>query len=54
MGFGEDIGKKLLEQKAEKKERAGMSDFQKWQEKKLVKKKEKKIEAKQKKLEQKT
>ena len=30
-----------------------MSDFQKWQEKKLVKKKEKKIEAKQKKLEQK-
>ena len=30
-----------------------MSDFQKWQEKKLVKKKEKKLEAKHKKLEQK-
>jgi hypothetical protein len=27
IGFGEDIGKKLLQKKAEKKERAGMSDF---------------------------
>jgi hypothetical protein len=27
VGFGEDIGKKLLDQKADKKERAGMSDF---------------------------
>ena len=46
VGFGEDIGQTLLEKKAQKKERAGMSDFQKWQEKKADRRREKKKEAK--------
>jgi hypothetical protein len=30
IGFGEDIGQTLLDKKAEKKEEANKSDFQKW------------------------
>ena len=34
VGFGEDIGKKLIREKEEKAERRNMSEFQKWQQKK--------------------
>ena len=30
IGFGEDIGKKLLQNKEEKQEKKNMSEFQKW------------------------
>lgn len=46
IGFGEDIGQKLLDTKKEKKEKSQMSDFQKWQEKKADKKRDKKKEQK--------
>jgi len=48
IGFGEDIGTKLIQQKQEKKEKAKMNDFQKWQEKKKDRKRLKKIAAKNK------
>lgn len=47
VGFGEDIGQKLMTEKKEKKEKAQMSDFQKWQERKAEKRKEKKRAQKQ-------
>lgn len=48
IGFGEDIGQKLIEKRDEKKNAAQMSDFQKWQLKKADKKRVKKHAAKEK------
>ena len=36
-GFGENIGEKLIKNKQEKKQKAGMTEFEKWQEKKREK-----------------
>ena len=52
VGFGEDIGEKLIERKQAKKERDGMTPFEKWQEKKSDRKREKKKVLKQKQKEQ--
>lgn len=48
IGFGEDIGTKLIQQKQEKKDKAKMNDFQKWQEKKKDRKRQKKLATKNK------
>ncbi len=48
VGFGEDIGQKLLSNKQERKEIERMGDFQKWQEKRKERKREKKQLAKEK------
>lgn len=53
VGFGGDIGQELLDKKQAKKDLKGMSDFQKWQEKKAARKREKKKEFKEKQREQK-
>ena len=52
VGFGGDIGKELLDKKQERKEREGMSDFQKWQERKAERRRDKKKEFKEKQREQ--
>ena len=48
IGFGEDIGQKLMAKKEEKRDKESMNDFQKWQEKKKDRKRQKKLAAKQK------
>ncbi|CDW77800.1 UNKNOWN [Stylonychia lemnae] len=48
VGFGEDVGKKLLQDKKTRKEEQGESDWQKYQRKRKEKRKEKKVNAKEK------
>lgn len=49
VGFGEDVGKKLLSDKKDKREREAESDWQKYQRKRKEKRREKKLETKEKK-----
>ena len=48
MGFGEDLGKKVLKDKEAKKELREESEWQKYQRKRKDKKREKKLQAKEK------
>ena len=53
VGFNEDIGRKLVHEKDEKIKVEGMTDWEKYQEKKAKRKREKKEQAKLKKEEKK-
>jgi hypothetical protein len=54
VGFGEDVGKKILKDKKEKKELEKETAWESYQRKRKEKKKDKKLQAKQKSLERKS